>query len=68
MICIDEGEMKSVTDPSLKDGGIPVVAQWIKNPTSIKKKKKKWSSHRGAVEMNLTSIHEDTGSIPGLNQ
>ena len=40
MICIDEGEMKSVTDPSLKDGGIPVVAQWIKNPTSIKKKKK----------------------------
>ena len=25
-----------------------------------------WRSHRGSVEMNLTSIHEDTGSIPGL--
>ena len=33
----------------------------------------KWfqSSHRGSVErnlMNLTSIHEDTDSIPGLAQ
>ena len=26
------------------------------------------SSHWGAVEMNLTSIHEDQGSIPGLAQ
>ena len=26
------------------------------------------SSHRGSVEMNLTSIHEDAGSIPGLTQ
>ena len=32
------------------------------------KKKKKGSSHRGAAEMNLTSIREDTGWIPGLNQ
>ena len=23
-------------------------------------------SHRGSVETNLTSIHEDAGSIPGL--
>ena len=28
----------------------------------------KWSSHRGSVGMNLTSIHEDTGLIPGLAQ
>ena len=26
------------------------------------------SSHCGLAEMNLTSIHEDTGLIPGLAQ
>jgi len=26
------------------------------------------SSHCGSAETNLTSIHEDTGSIPGLTQ
>ena len=26
------------------------------------------ASHSGAAEMNLTRIHEDTGSIPGLAQ
>ena len=30
--------------------------------------KKPRSSHHGSVEMNLTSIHEDTGSIPDLTQ
>ena len=25
----------------------------------------RWNSHRGLVETNPTSIHEDTGSIPG---
>ena len=24
-----------------------------------------WSSHHGSGETNMTSIHEDTGSIPG---
>ena len=27
-----------------------------------------WSSRCGSAETNLTSIHEDTGSIPGLAQ
>ena len=27
-----------------------------------------WSSHHGAVEMNLTRNHEVVGSIPGLAQ
>ena len=32
------------------------------------KNKPKYSSHCGQAETNLTSIHEDTGSIPGLPQ
>ena len=38
--------------------------------TSEKKKKKiqKWSSRHGLAEMNLTSISEEAGSIPGLAQ
>ena len=39
--------------------------------TVVKKKNKKtriWISHFGSVVMNPTSIHEDTGSIPGLVQ
>ena len=46
--------------------------------TKGRKEKHKWrillleinsrSSRCGAAEMNLTSIHEDVGSIPGLTQ
>ena len=31
-------------------------------------KPKKGSSHHGSAETNLTSIHEDSGSILGLDQ
>ena len=36
-----------------------------KTETKKKKKKKKKSSRRGSGKMNLTSIHEDAGSIHG---
>ena len=35
---------------------------------SKRKKKGRGSSCRGSVETNLTSIHEDPGSIPALAQ
>ena len=31
-------------------------------------KKASWEFPRGSVVANLTSIHEDAGSIPGLSQ
>ena len=35
---------------------------------TTKNLKRTWSSHHGSEEMNLTSIHEDAGSVPGLTQ
>ena len=34
----------------------------------LEKQMASWSSRRGSGETNLTSIHEDKGSIPGLAQ
>ena len=40
----------------------------LTNTVFFKKKINCGSSHRDSVETNLTSIHEDAGSIPGLTQ
>ena len=32
----------------------------------LDKIKLEWSSHRGSVETNLTSVHEDVGFVHGL--
>ena len=34
--------------------------------TQMDKEDAAWSSHRGLSETNLTSIHEDAGSLPSL--
>ena len=38
------------------------------DPSGLLKVNMPGSSHHGSEETNLTSIHEDTGSIPGLSQ
>ena len=41
----------------------------VEPPSKNKNKNKNTgSSRRGSAEKNLTRIHEDTGSIPGLTQ
>ena len=47
--------------------GFLVLVFWFSSPQQIKSSEK-WSSYRGSLEMNLTSIHEDVGSIPGHAQ
>ena len=42
------------------DCGITDQCMYKKNCT--------WNSYSGSAETNLTSIHEDKGSIPGLAQ
>ena len=37
-------------------------------PSQPAVKNQSGSSHCGSVEVNLTNIHEDAGSIPGLSQ
>ena len=50
--------------------GAALKGQKTKTKTKQKNKQKKlfWDFCCGAVEMNLTSIHQDVGLIPGLTQ
>ena len=43
--------------------GANEIAQCLNNYVEIN-----WSSRHGTLEMNLTSIYEDAGLIPGLTQ
>ena len=40
----------------------------VRSGRDVCRKVVRWSSHHGSAEMNVTGIHEDTGSIPGLPQ
>ena len=44
------------------------IGYWLKRVTVTLKTTHAGISHCGAVDMNLTSIHEDVGSISGLAQ
>ena len=64
-----------LTAKTWKQMRCPSVDDWINcgtfrqwNLFSAKKKCPLRSSHHGSAETNLTSTHEDTGSIPGLAQ
>ena len=48
----------------------PILAppHYVQIPKTYLKISLHGSSHCGTVETNLTSIHEDVGSIPGLAQ
>ena len=53
----------------LLPGSRGAVVLWVhENPLEGLLQHIPGSSHCGTVEMNPTSIHEDTSSIPGLTQ
>ena len=49
---------------------LPIITEpsipYQKRSAEVGKTHRNWSSHRGSVETNMTSIHEDAVSIPGL--
>ena len=49
-------------------GGISEVTFRIRKGGCYRFKRWRGSSHRGSADTNLTSLHEDAGSIPGLCQ
>ena len=57
--------------PGLSTAGVP-ISRGMRESWGIKAhslgRKKNWEFLSGSAETNLTSIHEDTVSIPGLTQ
>ena len=53
---------------TLTVNGVELNKDNAESKISSNKSKNYWSSYCGAVEMNLTSIHEDVGLIPGFSQ
>ena len=47
---------------------VPCITERCDTQRKYKTIKYFWNSHCGSVVMNLTSIHEDTGLIPGPTQ
>ena len=45
-----------------------IYKEILKHSNNNYNKTNTWSSRHGSAETNLTSIHEDVGSIPGLAQ
>ena len=61
----------AATTPIQLLGWEPPYAEGVALKRPKKKKKKKihsWEFHCGLVVTNLSGIHEDVGSIPGLTQ
>ena len=61
--------LKGIRSQSLWNLFFPLMPNFHLSLTHAKKPTKFsdfWSSHCGSGETNLTSIHEDAGSIPGL--
>ena len=69
-----EGHLEKPKIPKVFQGeienlnGLKQVKKISSTKICKKKKSQPRSSHCGSVEMNLTSIHEDARSIPGLTQ
>ena len=58
------GGMAPISPPAWE----PPYAKGVAQEMAKRPKKKDRSSHHGSAETNLTSIHEDAGSIPSLTQ
>ena len=70
-------ELPHATGVAKQTQKLDVYVKCLKRNASVSRKKNVFffnknsipgSSHRGSAEMNLTSVHEDAGSILGLAQ